>query len=289
MSSKRTVLMEVSIIVAASILSAFAMHVFVLNASFAPSGIEGIATMLQQGTGISAGYFSMVFNIPLLLFAWFKLNKKYVVYTLLFTVVSSVGMILMEALQVPAYDAGSHIWIPALVSGVLMGFRTGCIIRYGGSTGGLDIIGGLIQKGRPYLAVEAPISVLSYIVVGCSYFVYRDINSILLSMLQIFVFTQAMSKVLHSSRSAVEAKIVTTQPDSFKEDILQNLKHTATVLEGQGMFSGDKKYMIITIINVRQMNELTKIARKYPGSFVYFSPVNGILGNFRWRKYDIPV
>jgi len=289
MSNKRTVLTEVSIIIAASLLSAFAMHVFVLNASFAPSGIEGIATMLQQGTGISAGYFSMVFNIPLLLFAWFKLNKKYVIYTLLFTVVSSVGMILMEALQVPAYDAGSHIWIPALVSGVLMGFRTGCIIRYGGSTGGLDIIGGLIQKGRPYLAVEAPISVLSYIVVGCSYFVYRDINSILLSMLQIFVFTQAMSKVLHSSRSAVEAKIVTTQPDSFKEDILQNLKHTATVLEGQGMFSGEKKYMIITIINVRQMNELSKIARKYPGSFVYFSPVNGILGNFRWKKHDIPV
>lgn len=289
MNNKKIIFTEVVIVTLCSLLSAAAMHIFVLNASFAPSGIEGIATMLQQTTGISAGYYSMVFNVPLLLFAWFKLNKKYVVYTLLFTVISSVGMILMESLRMPAYDAGDQIWIPAVVGGVLMGFRTGCIIRYGGSTGGLDILGGLIQKSRPYLEVETPISILSYIVIACSYFVYKDITSILLSMLMIFVFTQAMAKVLHSSRSAVEAKIVTTEPDRFKEDILLNLKHTATVLEGEGMFSGQKKYMIITIINIRQMNELNKIARKYPGSFVYFSPVNGILGNFRWNKHDIPM
>lgn len=286
---KKTIVNEVLIIVLCSLLSAFAMHVFVLPASFAPSGVEGIATMLQQTTNLSAGYYSMIFNVPLLLFAWFKLNKKYVAYTLLFTVVSSVGMILMEALKVPAYHADIQIWIPAVVSGVLMGFRTGMIIRMGGSTGGLDIIGSLIQKSRPYLEVETPISILSYIVIGCSYFVYRDINSILLSMLQIFVFTQAMGKVLHSTRSAVEAKIITTEPQRFKEDILLNLKHTATVIEGEGMFSGKKKYMIITIINVRQMNELTKIVQKYPGTFVYFGSANTVLGNFRWNKDDIPV
>lgn len=286
---KKTIAAEAAAITLCSILSAFTMHIFVLPASFAPSGVEGIATMLQQLTGWSAGYYSMLFNIPLLLFAWFKLNKKYVIYTLLFTVVSSVAMIFLELWQIPVYNAGQQIWIPAVVSGVLMGMRTGLIIRAGGSTGGLDIIGGLIQKKRPYLEVETPISILSYIVIGCSYFLYREINSILLSMLQIFVFTQAMGKVLHSSRSAVEAKIITNDPERFKEDILLNLKHSATVIEGQGMFSGEKKAMIITIINVRQMNELTKISKKYPGTFVYFSAVNGVLGNFRWRKDDAAV
>lgn len=286
---KRSAVNEVLIITLCSLLSALAMHVFVLQASFAPSGVEGIATMLQKVTGLSAGYYSMIFNVPLLLFAWFKLNKKYVVYTLLFTVISSVGMILMDALDVPVYRAGQHIWIPAVVSGVLMGFRTGMIIRMGGSTGGLDIIGCLIQKGKPYLEVETPISILSYIVIGCSFFVYRDVNSILLSMLQVFVFTQAMGKVLHSTRSAVEAKIITNDPEQFKEDILLKLKHSATVLQGSGMFSGEKKYMIITIINVRQMNELTKIVRKYPGTFVYFGTANTVLGNFRWNKDDIPI
>lgn len=286
---KKSVVNEVLIITLCSLLSALAMHVFVLQASFAPSGVEGIATMLQKITGISAGYYSIIFNVPLLVFAWFKLNKKYVIYTLLFTVISSVGMILMEAMYVPAYHAGDQIWIPAVVSGVLMGFRTGMIIRMGGSTGGLDIIGCLIQRNKPYLEVETPISILSYIVIGCSFFVYRDINSILLSMLQVFVFTQAMGKVLHSTRSAVEAKIITNDPEQFKEEILLKLKHSATVMEGQGMFSGEKKYMIITIINVRQMNELTKIVRNYPGTFVYFGTANTVLGNFRWNKDDIPI
>ncbi len=286
---KRRTLLEIAVVVLGSILSAFAVYVFVTPASFAPSGVEGISVMLQQNTGINAGYWSIVFNAPLLVIAWFKLNRKYVIYTILFTVVSSLGMILMELLQIPVYHAGIHIWIPALVSGVLMGFRTGSIMRFGGSTGGLDVLASLIQKSRPYLNVEIPISVLSYIVVGCSYFYYGDINSVLLSVFMIFVFTQTMTRVLHSSRSAVEAKIITNHPEQFREDIILNLKHGATVLAGKGMYSGEEKTMIVTIINIRQMNELNRLARKYPGSFVYYSPVTGVLGNFRWKKDDAAI
>ncbi len=284
---RKRIFLEVAVVILGSLLSAFAVYVFVTPASFAPSGIDGISVMLQQTTGLNAGYWSILFNAPLLLIAWFKLNRKYVLYTILFTVVSSLGMIIMELLQVPVYHAGIHIWIPALVSGVLMGFRTGSIMRFGGSTGGLDILASLIQKSRPHLNVEIPISILSYIVVGCSYFFYGDINSILLSVFMIFVFTQTMTRVLHSSRSAVEAKIITSHPTQFREDIILNLKHGATILDGKGMYSGDEKSMIISIINIRQMGELNRLAQKYPGSFVYYSPVTGVLGNFRWKKDDI--
>ena len=55
------------------------------------------------------------------------------------------------------------------------------------------------------------------------------------------------------------------------------------------MYTGDEKTMIVTLINIRQMNDLIKLTKKYPGSFVYFSDVNGVRGNFRWNKTDAVV
>ena len=57
-------------------------------------------------------------------------------------------------------------------------------------------------------------------------------------------------------------------------------------MDCKGMFTGEEKSMIVTIININQMDELIKLSRKYPNSFVYFSEVNGVWGNFRWRKHD---
>ena len=68
----------------AALLSSFTLHVFVYKNGFAPSGVDGIATMIQEITTINAGIVGLVINIPLLIIAWRYLNKKYVIYTLIF-------------------------------------------------------------------------------------------------------------------------------------------------------------------------------------------------------------
>ena len=65
--------------VVVSAVSAFGLHIFVFGNSFAPSGIDGIATMLQEMTKINAGLFTLILNLPLLIAAWFILKRKYVI------------------------------------------------------------------------------------------------------------------------------------------------------------------------------------------------------------------
>lgn len=286
MKTKKSVFIDVLIILFCGALSAVSLYVFVFTANFAPSGVDGISTMLQKITGLNAGYFSFFINAPLLLIAWFKLDKKYVLYTLVFTAVSSGLLVLLEKVAFYQYFTEIDTWIPAVFSGVLMGVRTGLMIRIGGSTGGTDIVGCLIQRKRPYIEVERPIAVLCYLIIALSFLVYGSLNSVLIALVQTFVMSYVMGKVLHSSRSAVEAKIITDDPESFKEEIVQKLKHGATVLKGEGMFTGAEKKVIFTIINIRQMKELMDITRRHPNSFVYFSDVNGVWGNFRWRSSD---
>ena len=281
----RTVI-DAFLIVVAAFLSAVGLYTFVNPANFAPSGVDGISMMVQKLTDINMGYVSLAINIPLLVIAWFFISKKYVVYTSLFTVVSSVAMIIMEEINMYEYVTENNVWIAVFASGIMLGVRTAIMIRIGGSTGGVDIIACIVQKKKPYMNIETLISIFCYVTIGISFFVYGNIESVIMSVIQMLIFNLAMNSVLKTTRNAVEVRIITSDPEQFREDIIFNLKHGATVMDCKGMFTGEDKSMIVTIININQMDELIKLSRKYPNSFVYFSEVNGVWGNFRWRKHD---
>ena len=89
----------IALTLVAAALSAFGLHIFVYPASFAPAGIDGVATMLQEITSFNAGYYSLIINIPLLIVAWFFLNKRYVVYTVVFTLVSSIMLVVLVLIK----------------------------------------------------------------------------------------------------------------------------------------------------------------------------------------------
>ena len=283
---KFQVVIDLFLIIVSAVLSAVGLYSFVNPANFAPSGVDGISMMLQKLTDINMGYISLAINIPLLVIAWFFISKKYVIYTTLFTVVSSVMMIVMEKIDMYQYISQSNAWIAVLASGIMLGFRTAIMIKIGGSTGGVDIIACIVQQKRPHMNIESLISIFCYIIIGISFFVYGNIESVIMSVAQMLIFNMAMNSVLKTTRNAVEARIITDNPQEFKDDIINNLKHGATIIDGTGMFTGDSKKMIITIINMRQMNDLIKLSKRHPNSFIYFSEVNGVWGNFRWKSTD---
>ena len=92
--------------------------------------------------------------------------------------------------------------------------------------------------------------------------------------------------ILRDSRSAVKFEVVTDNPEGIKDDIIYELNHGATVLSGEGVFSGEGKSVIICVVSYRQISEFLKIVSKYPNSFAYYSDVMGVRGNFDWNKED---
>ena len=283
---KIQVIIDVILTIISAALSAIGLYTFVNPANFAPSGIDGVSMMLQELTKINFGYISLAINIPLLIIAWFFISKKYVIYTTLFTAVSSLMMIVMEEIEMYQYISENNAWIAVLASGIMLGVRTAIMFKIGGSTGGVDIIASIVQQKRPYMNIESLISLFCYVIIGLSFFVYNNIESVIMAVAQMLMFNLAMNYVLKTTRNAVEARIITDNPEEFKEDIIHNLKHGATIIDCTGMFTGDSKKTIVTIINLRQMNYLIKISKKHPNSFIYFSEVSGVWGNFRWNKTD---
>ncbi len=286
MSTRVKEIKNICIVLFTSILSAIGMHVFVYPAKFAPSGIDGIATMLYELTELNAAYFILLFNLPLLVMAYFLLKRRYVLYTLLFTVSSSLLLILFEALAVPQFTAVGEGLLSAIFSGILFGTRTGLLLKLGGSSGGIDIIACSVQRKYPHKNPENVITLICYGIVGVSFFVYRDIMAILLSVVQMFVFERVAARMQKDTRNAIEVKIVTKHPEAVKQDIIYELKHGATVLKSQGLYTGDESSMVVSVINLRQLPEFSELMKKHPDTFIYYDEVSGVKGNFRWNKDD---
>ena len=273
----------------ASFLSAFGLHFFVFSANFAPAGIDGVATMLQKVSGVSAGVYSLIFNIPLLIFSWFVLKRRYVIYTIIFSIVSSLLLVLFENIGFPQYSSPtlSERLVSSVFSGLILGFRTGVMLKIGASTGGVDIVAGLVQRKRTYGNIEKVITFICYLIIVVSFFVYENnLNSVLLAIIQMFVFEKAAGVLLKDTRNAVELKIITKHPEELKNDIIYTLKHGATIVSSKGMFTNEDSSIIMSVINIRQIPEFLQIIKKYPNTFVYYSEVSGVRGNFRWKKED---
>ena len=176
--------------------------------------------------------------------------------------------------------------IPAIFSGLLLGVRTGIMLKIGASTAGVETIAGMIQKKYVYVNIERIIAICSYVVIGASYFVYWNLNSVLLAIVQTFVLEKSAAVILKDMRNAVEFKIVTKAPEKVKDDIISKLRHGATVVRSKGAFTEEENYIVITVVNNRQVPEFLDFIKRYPDTFVYYSDVTGIRGNFRWGKDD---
>ena len=138
--------------VSVAVLLAFNYYIFIVSNSFAPAGLNGIATMIQYKTGFSISYMSLLINIPLSIMAYFFVEKQFAAKTLLFSLVYSISFLVLQKsnLAFIQYNAqGRDTIYPVILSGVISGIVYGVCFQNNASTGGTDVISRYINKVRP--------------------------------------------------------------------------------------------------------------------------------------------
>ena len=283
---------DIFVVVIAATIASLYLHVFVAPAKFAPSGIDGLCMIFFEITGLNMGWFKLIINIPLIILAWIFLKKRYVFYVMMFTLLVSVGVIFWEGIHfytfIPAdlteAETIGYRLISALVSGVMLGLHIGILLKRGYSSGGVDIIAGLFHIWKPQWNIERLISICSYIIVAASYFVYWDLTSIILSVIQIFVGEWTIASILRTERYAIEVKVVTKTPEDIREKILYKYAHSATILSAKGMYSGEDYFMVVSVMNSRDIAGFINEMKEYPDTFIYFSDRVRVQGKFHFNK-----
>ena len=169
----------------------------------------------------------------------------------------------------------------------MLGVHIAILLKRGYSSGGVDIIAGLLHKWKPHWNIERLISICSYIIVGASYFVYRDLTSILLSIIQIFIGEWTIAGLLRKERYAIEVKVVTKHPEEIRDEIVHKFKHSATIIQSKGMYTGEDNYMVVSVMSSRDITEFMRSMKNRPETFVYFSDGVRVQGEFHFTKEKI--
>ncbi len=278
-----------------AILFAFMYQIFIIPNRFAPAGLNGIATMIQYKLGFSIGYFSLIINIPLCIFAYFFVNKEFAVKTLVFCLVYSFTYLILQEMDLSAiqYNTDGHDTIfPCLVAGLFGGFTYGMCVRLNSSTGGTDIVSKAISVKRPTLDFFWVTFIINAIVAFVSLFVYGtdgdtfvlDYKPACLCILYCFMSSFLGGRILQGYKTAYKFTIITSHVKEIEEEILNELHHSATRLSGKGIYSENDKDVLMCVVNKHQIVNFKNILKKYPGTFTMIETVNETVGNFKKIK-----
>ena len=272
------------VIVGIALICALNYQLFVFPNQFAPSGLNGICTMIQHVFGISVGYLSMLINIPLAIAVYLKVSKPLAIRSMVYVVTFSVALVALDYVDLSqfAYDSGFSAILGPLVAGIIAGSCNAWLLQASAYTGGTDFVAALIHKKNPEQSILGLIFVMNVIVAVASYFVYGyQIEPVILCILYSFASNTVSQQQVKSGRSATRFEIITDYPEELAEEIITRLHHSATLIPAKGMYSGKEKNLVICVVNNTQIAKLSSIVNSYPNTFAIMSGVNQVMGNFK--------
>lgn len=274
------------VIVAGAILMALSYELFVFPNSFAPAGINGLATMVQYLFHLNIGFFSLIVNIPLLILAWRKVDRTFTARTLLFILVFAGAALVFAQLDLSLFvyhtDTGTSTVLGPIVAGIVNGAIYSFVLRHNGCTGGTDVIAELIRKRRPEASLMWLIFALNAAVAAISYFVYHfQLEPVILCLIYCYISSWVSDRMMKAGKRALKFEVITDRPNELAAQLMREMHHGVTVLPAEGMFSGTKRGLLICVVNRHQIVRFHEILGNFPGAFAYVSDVNETMGNFQ--------
>ena len=276
-------------IIFSALLLALSYHIFIFPNQFAPAGVPGIATIIQQLLGFKVAYLTAIVNVPLLIVVYYVVSREFALKSTLFTLVFSATLLLLEkvdlSLVIYHTDNGTSTILAPIAGGVISGFCYSITMKRNGCTGGTDLVAAWVHHFYPERNMLWVIFAINAAVAAASYFVYDfRIEPVILCMVYCFISSKVCDIMLKGFKEAVKFEIVTDQPEALSKAIMEAMHHGVTALPAVGGFTHSDKTLLICVVNKHQIVQFQRIIQQFPGSFAYLSSVKETLGNFRREK-----
>ena len=274
------------VIMGLAVIAAFNYEIFIFPNRFAPSGLNGICTMIQYLSGINIGYLSMLINVPLAIAVYILVSKPLAIRSLVYVVTFSVVTVLLDYVDMGRFvyytQTGTSTILGPLVAGIIAGSCYALLLRASAYTGGTDFVAAIVHKYHPEKSIFGLIFGMNVMVAIASYFVYDfQIEPVLLCILYSFMSSTVSERMTKNGRSAVRFEIITDYPEEISSEIINKLHHSATLIPGRGMYMNKEVSMLFCVVNNNQVTKLSEICRKYPHTFAIIDPVSEVMGNFK--------
>ena len=275
-------------IIFGTFLTGFGISVFMNPARLAPGGVSGLGTIIyhviedKTGKTMELGLIILFLSIPIYLLGLAVFGKEYGIRTLMGTLLLSLSTFIFDSIfpnGIIDYSKESSLWLCTLVTGLTNGIGIGLVMRTGSNTGGTDIIAQILARytplgmGNALLFVDGTVILSSIFIFGIENALYSAVVSIIISLIIDRVI------VPFGTNYAKTVYIISPHIDIIGEYILKNMNRSGTIIPSRGLFSGENKEMLMTVIPKKDLTKLTRCVKEAdPNAFLVIQDTYHVLG-----------
>ncbi|MBF8983381.1 YitT family protein [Lutibacter sp. B2] len=259
--------------------SAFGLVFFLKPHTIAPGGVTGLAIVIQKVFGIPMDITNLVINLPMFIVGVFVLGKKFGVKAVYGTLSISVFMRLIMIVLGENINVVHDILLSSLYGGVFVGMGIGLVFRAGGSTGGTDLAGSILNKYFPDVSKAKFMMIFDFFVVLTAGAVNKSLEISLYSALTLYIIVKMADFIVEGLNYAKAFYIISEHGQIIGEEINKKLYRGVTVLNGRGMYTGNSRDVLLCVIDRSQITKLKKLVYEIDeNAFVIVNTVHEVLG-----------
>lgn len=255
---------------------AIAINIFLEPNTIAPGGVTGLGIVLQKLTNglVTVWATNLIVNIPLFIAGIMILGKSFGAKTLYGTFVLSFFLLI-----IPDKGATHDLLLSSVFGGVILGIGLGIVFKSGGTTGGTDLAGAIMNKFFPSLSTATHMMIVDLIVVASSGILNRRIDTALYSVIALYILVRVTDIILEGFSYEKAFFIISNEPEKIGRTILSELDRGVTILKGKGLYSGLEKDVLLCVVNRAQMAKVKEIISSVDKrAFIMITDMHEVLG-----------
>ena len=266
-----------SLLTISTLIMAVGIYFFKFANNFTFGGITGIAVLVAKFLPISSSDFSFVVNILLLIIGWIVLGKSFAEKTAYSTILLSVSLSLLERIYPMSHPLTNEPLLELIFAILLPALGSAILFNIGASSGGTDVIAMILKK---YTSVDIGkglmISDLIFTLAG---FLVFNVKTGLYSLLGLIMRSALIDNFIESFNRSKYFHVVTSNATCICDFIQNDLQRGATIVNATGAFTGDDKYIILTVLSPSQAVKLRNFIKEHdPKAFLLVSNTSEIIG-----------
>lgn len=276
-SIMKSKLKNFSLLTISTLIMAVGIYFFKFANNFTFGGITGIAVLVAKFFPISASDFSFVVNILLLIIGWIVLGKSFAEKTAYSTILLSVSLSLLERIYPMSHPLTNEPLLELIFAILLPALGSAILFNIGASSGGTDVIAMILKK---YTSVDIGkglmISDLIFTLAG---FLVFNVKTGLYSLFGLIMRSALIDNFIESFNRSKYFHVVTSNATCICDFIQNDLQRGATIVNATGAFTGDDKYIILTVLSPSQAVKLRNFIKEHdPKAFLLVSNISEIIG-----------
>lgn len=252
---------------------------FLMPNTIAPGGVTGLAIVVQELIGVSIDITNLIVNIPLFIAGIFLLGSVFGIKTAYATIMLSAFIRLFIIIFGEGYILTGDLLLSSIYGGVIMGVGVGFVFRSGGTTGGTDLAGAIINKYFPNFSVSKSMMILDLTIVIAAGFIGKNIEISLYSIIALYILVHMADFVVEGLNYSKAFYIISNHSNEIGKKINLELDRGVTALKGRGFYTGEQKDVLLCVVNRAQVARLKKLVYEIDDkAFLMVTTIHEVLG-----------